>query len=83
MISGLQHSTNSLPQNHEHFTFPAHVNIGDPGTALQFAAKLREAGYIEDGRTNVGGWYHRRLRQFHVDQFASEPIRYLPEDAYT
>ena len=29
--------TNSLPQNHEHFTFPAHVNIGDPGTVRAVA----------------------------------------------
>jgi hypothetical protein len=28
---------NSLPQNHEHFTFPAHVNVGDPGTARAIA----------------------------------------------
>jgi hypothetical protein len=34
---------NSLPQNHEHFTFPAHVNVGDPGKAravAQAACKL-------------------------------------------
>ena len=28
---------NSLPQNHEHFTFPAHVNVDDPGTARAVA----------------------------------------------
>jgi hypothetical protein len=28
---------NSLPQNHEHFTFPAHVNVGDPGQARAVA----------------------------------------------
>jgi hypothetical protein len=34
---------NSLPQNHEHFTFPAHVNVDDPGKAravAQAACKL-------------------------------------------
>jgi KaiC/GvpD/RAD55 family RecA-like ATPase len=32
---------------------------------------------------DVGGWYHRTLRQFHVEQFPQGPTRYLPEDAYT
>ena len=39
---------------------PRLVGVGDPGTPLRFAAKLREAGYVEDGRTNSGGWYHLR-----------------------
>lgn len=35
------------------------------------------------GRTGTTvGWYHRRFRQFHADQFPSGPTRYLPEDAY-
>jgi penicillin-binding protein 1B len=42
------------------YAAPRVVGVGDPGTPLQFAAKLREAGYIEDGRTNPGGWYHLR-----------------------
>jgi len=31
---------------------------------------------------NITGWYHRHLRQFHVEQFPHGAIRYLPEDAY-
>lgn len=31
----------------------------------------------------VTGWFNREWRQFHVDQFPSGPIHYLPEDAYT
>ncbi len=42
------------------YAAPRVVGVGDPGTPLQFAAKLREAGYVEDGRTNPGGWYHLR-----------------------
>ncbi|HZS55638.1 MAG TPA: PBP1A family penicillin-binding protein [Bryobacteraceae bacterium] len=42
------------------YAAPRVVGVGDPGTPLQFAAKLREAGYVEDGRTNAGGWYHMR-----------------------
>lgn len=30
---------------------------------------------------NIDGWFHRRQRQFHLDQWAM-PTRYLPEDAY-
>ena len=32
---------------------------------------------------NIVGWYHRHLRQFHLDQFPAGATRYLPEDAYT
>ncbi|MBV9498560.1 MAG: PBP1A family penicillin-binding protein [Acidobacteriaceae bacterium] len=39
---------------------PQVVGIGDPGTPLQFAARLRESGYGEDARTNPTGWYHLR-----------------------
>jgi penicillin-binding protein 1B len=42
------------------YAAPRVVGIGDPGTPLQFANKLREAGYVEDGRTNPGGWFHLR-----------------------
>jgi twinkle protein len=31
---------------------------------------------------NITGWYHRHLRQFHVEQFPRHAMRYLPEDAY-
>ena len=42
------------------YAAPGIVGIGDPGTPLQYAAKLRESGYIEDARTNRAGWYHLR-----------------------
>jgi penicillin-binding protein 1B len=42
------------------YAAPHVLGIGDPGTPTQFAAKLREAGYVEDGRTNPGGWFHVR-----------------------
>jgi len=42
------------------YAAPQMVGVGDPGTPLQFAAKLRESGYGEDVRTNATGWYHLR-----------------------
>ncbi len=42
------------------YAAPRIVGVGDPGTPLQFAAKLRDAGYVEDGRANGPGWYHLR-----------------------
>jgi penicillin-binding protein 1B len=36
------------------------TGIGDPGTPLEFAGRLREAGLAEDVRTNSMGWYHLR-----------------------
>ncbi len=42
------------------YAAPQVVGVGDPGTPLQFAAKLRESGYGEDVRTNATGWYHLR-----------------------
>jgi twinkle protein len=36
-------------------------------------------GYIGE----VMGHYHRAFKQLHLDQFAEQPTRYLPADAYT
>jgi twinkle protein len=33
--------------------------------------------------TDIAGWFHRGMRQFHVEQFPNGPTRYLPADAYT
>lgn len=42
------------------YAAPEVVGVGDTGTPLQFAARLRESGYTEDGRTNPMGWFHLR-----------------------
>ena len=42
------------------YAAPQVVGIGDPGTPLQLASRLRESGYTEDGRTNPMGWFHLR-----------------------
>ncbi|HEY7305364.1 MAG TPA: PBP1A family penicillin-binding protein [Bryobacteraceae bacterium] len=42
------------------YAAPELVGIGDPGTPLQLASRLRESGYGEDARTNPTGWYHLR-----------------------
>ena len=35
-------------------------------------------GYLGD----IQGWFQRQLRQFHLNEFAVMPTRYLPDDAY-
>lgn len=42
------------------YAAPQVIGVGDRGTPLQFAARLRESGYGEDVRTNPTGWYHLR-----------------------
>ncbi len=42
------------------YAAPQTVGVGDPGTPLHLAVKLRESGYVEDARTNPSGWYHLR-----------------------
>ncbi len=42
------------------YAAPRTIGIGDPGTPLQFAGKLRESGYAEDTRANATGWFHLR-----------------------
>ncbi|MGC2660894.1 MAG: PBP1A family penicillin-binding protein [Bryobacteraceae bacterium] len=49
-----------FPHSSMLYAAPEEVGIGDPGTPLQFAARLREAGLAEDARTNAMGWYHLR-----------------------
>lgn len=53
----------------------------DPNvTGMSIAVKKQRHGTGEIG--DIPGWYHRSLRQFHLEQFPSAPTRYLPEDAY-
>lgn len=49
-----------FPNSSQLYAAPSLIGIGDSGTALQFAARLRESGYGEDVRTNAAGWYHLR-----------------------
>jgi len=42
------------------YAAPEVVGIGDHGSPLRFAARLREGGYGEDARTNPVGWFHIR-----------------------
>ncbi len=49
-----------FPKSSMLYAAPQVVGVGDPGTPLQFAARLRESGYAEDARANATGWYHLR-----------------------
>lgn len=51
-----------------------------PATPMMIA--IRKQRYWIGALGSVAGWYHRGWRQFHEDQFASAPIRYLPDHAY-
>jgi len=42
------------------YAAPQQVGVGDPGTPLQVAARLRESGYAEDVHSSPAGWYHLR-----------------------
>jgi penicillin-binding protein 1B len=42
------------------YAAPQVIGVGDPGTPLRLAARLRESGYQEDARTNPMGWFHLR-----------------------
>jgi penicillin-binding protein 1B len=42
------------------YAAPRIVGVGELGTPLQFAMRLRESGYVEDARTNPAGWFHLR-----------------------
>ena len=52
--------TGPFPNSSLLYAAPQTVGVGDPGTPLQFAARLRESGYGEDPRSNTLGWYHLR-----------------------
>ncbi len=42
------------------YSAPELIGVGDGGTPLGMATRLRESGYGEDARTNPTGWYHLR-----------------------
>ncbi len=48
------------------YAAPVVVGVGDSGTPLQFASRLRESGYAEDSRANTAGWYHLRSNAIEI-----------------
>jgi twinkle protein len=56
------------------------AGIGGDATPMSIAIRKQRHGTGATG--DVAGWFHRHFRQFHVDQFAQEPIRYLRPEAY-
>jgi penicillin-binding protein 1B len=63
-----------FPKSSMLYGAPQVVGVGDPGTPLAFAGRLRESGYAEDVRANAIGWYHLR----------TDAIEIFPgPDAYT
>lgn len=56
----------------------------DPlAVATPMSISIRKQRHGSGALGNVKGWYHRKLRQFHVEQFPQRAMRYLPEDAYS
>lgn len=49
-----------FPKSSLLYASPQVIGVGDKGTPLQMAARLRESGYSEDARSNTNGWYHLR-----------------------
>lgn len=43
---------------------------------------IRKQRYHHGSLGNIAGWFHRQLRQFHLEQWPQGPTHYLPEDAY-
>lgn len=43
---------------------------------------VRKQRHFTGALGDCPGWYQRKFRQFHKDQFAQMPTRYLPDDAY-
>lgn len=53
------------------------------GNATPMAIAIRKQRHGTGATGDVTGWFHKGFRQFHTDQFAMEPIRYLPDVAFT
>jgi len=54
--------------------------LSDDVRPMAFAIRKQRHGSGSTG--DVVGWFHRPMRQFHADQFASRPIRYMQDGAY-
>lgn len=52
-----------------------------PTTGMRITIAKQRHGFGSLG--DITGWFHRPMRQFHVDQFPVQAMHYLPADAYT
>lgn len=53
------------------------------GVSTPMAISVRKQRHGTGAAGEVTGWFNREFRQFHTDQFRTEPIRYLPAAAYS
>ena len=51
-------------------------------TVTPMVVSVKKQRHHTGATRDVGGWLHHEFRQFHIDQFASQPTRYLPDEAY-
>lgn len=49
-----------FPKSSLLYAAPQVIGVGDAGSPLKMAARLRESGYSEDAHSNTNGWYHLR-----------------------
>jgi len=57
--------------------------VRDPlATQTPMCAVIRKQRHSPGALGQVVGWFHRNMRQFRLEQFPTEPVRYLPADAY-
>lgn len=55
----------------------------DPlASATPMRVSIRKQRHGMGALGDISGWFHRGWRQFHIEQFPGEAVRYLPEDAY-
>lgn len=54
--------------------------VARDSTPMLIAIRKQRHGSGEIG--DIVGWFHRGMRQFHVEQFPHGPTQYLPEAAY-
>lgn len=51
-------------------------------TICPMKVSIRKQRHFSGAQGDVVGWFNRRFRQFHIDQFPAGPMRYLPDAAY-
>lgn len=61
---------------------PQQQEYGPNAEVTPMCVAIRKQRHFNGALCNVEGWFNRKWKQFHREQFPSGPRRYLPKEAY-
>lgn len=61
---------------------PNRQSYANNAAVTPMCISIRKQRNFDGALGDCEGWFHREMRQYNQEQFVTDPVRYLPDDAY-